>query len=107
MQKCRDCGGLTFIPQLVCSHCFSGNLEWVRGSGRGNVYSYTVVWRPQTPAFEAPYVVAIVDLQDGYQILTNIVDCDPSEVHIGMPVEVDFRPASEEIVLPFFRPMAL
>lgn len=105
-QKCLDCGGLTFIPQLACSHCFSSKLEWAKGSGRGSVYSYTVVWRPQTPSFEVPYVVAIVELEDGYQILTNIVDCDPSQVHVGMPVEVDFRPASEEIVLPYFRPKA-
>jgi uncharacterized OB-fold protein len=68
------------------------------------VYSYTVVWRPQTPAFEVPYVIAIVDLDDGYQMLTNIVDTDPSQVHVGMPVEVDFWDASNEIALPYFRP---
>jgi uncharacterized OB-fold protein len=104
VQKCCDCGHLIFIPQPACYRCLSRNLEWVKGSGRGTVYSYTVVWRPQTPAFEVPYVIAIVDLEEGYQMLTNIVDVDPSQVHVGMPVEVAFRAASEEVVLPYFRP---
>ncbi len=104
VQKCCDCGRLIFIPQPACYRCLSQNLEWVKGSGRGTVYSYTVVWRPQTPAFEVPYVIAIVDLEDGYQMLTNIVGIDPPQVRVGMPVEVDFWAASEEIVLPYFRP---
>ena len=106
VQKCRDCGGLTFIPQVACMHCLSPELEWVRSSGRGTVYSYTVVWRPQMPAFEVPYVVAIIDIEDGYQMLSNIVDCDPATVHVGMPVEVKFEARSAEITLPYFRPRA-
>ena len=106
VQKCRQCGGLTFIPQVACTHCLAEDLEWVRGSGQGSVYSYTVVWRPQMPAFEVPYVVAIIDLEDGYQMLSNVVGCDASEVRVGMPVEVQFQPASDEITLPYFRPRA-
>ena len=105
-QRCRDCKGITFVPQPACSHCLSPNLEWDKGSGLGTVYSHSVVWRPQTPAFEVPYVVAIIDLEEGYQMLSNVVDCDHSEVKVGMPVEVTFRPITEEITLPYFRPRA-
>jgi uncharacterized OB-fold protein len=62
------------------------------------------VWRPQTPAFEVPYVVAIVDVDEGYQMMTNIVGCKPDDVRVGMRVEVEFRRMSDEITLPYFRP---
>jgi hypothetical protein len=78
----------------------------MQASGKGAVYSYTVVWRPQTPDFEVPYVVAIVDLDEGVQMMTNIVDVDPAEVHVGMRVEVEYRKMSDEITLPYFRPAA-
>ena len=103
-QRCPDCSGITFIPQPACSSCLSTSMEWEQSAGRGKVYSYTVVWRPQTPAFDIPYVVAIIDLNEGYRMLSNIVDCDPSEVAVGMPVEVTFREMSDEITLPYFRP---
>ena len=104
VQKCQDCGKLTFVPQPACMHCLSSKLEWVKASGRGTVYSYTSVWRPQTPAFEVPYVVAIIDTDDGYQMMSNIVGCEPAQVEVGMRVEVEFRPMSETITLPYFRP---
>jgi uncharacterized OB-fold protein len=106
VQKCQDCGLLTHVPQPACSHCLSPNLGWMQASGKGAVYSYTVVWRPQTPDFEVPYVVAIVDLDEGVQMMTNIVDVDPAEVHVGMRVEVEYRKMSDEITLPYFRPAA-
>ncbi len=104
VQRCRACGTHVFIPQPVCSGCFESDLEWVESSGLGTVYSLTRVHRPQTPAFEAPYVVAIVELEEGWHMLTNIVECPVDEVEVGMLVEVTFREASEEITLPFFRP---
>ena len=104
VQQCSDCDGLTFIPQPACKHCLSPRLEWTEVSGKGTVYSYTVVWRPQTPAFPVPYVVAIVDLDEGCQMMTNVVDCDPADVHVGMRVAAHFRRMSDEITLPYFRP---
>ena len=105
VQKCRDCGGLTFIPQVACMHCLSPELEWVRSSGRGSVYSYTVVWRPQMPAFEVPYVVALVELdeQPGLVLLANIVQVAPDRVEIGMRVDVTFENRGDHVV-PQFRP---
>ena len=103
-QRCRDCGRYVFIPQEFCRYCHSFSLEWVRVAGRGTVYSYSTVWRPQTPAFDTPYVVAIIELAEGYKMLSNLVECDETEVHVGMSVEVTFRRRGSEIVLPMFRP---
>lgn len=104
VQRCAACGHYVFIPQPACTRCLSSALEWVRSSGRGRVYSYTVVWRPQQPAFEVPYTVAIVEMDEGWKTLTNIVDCPVDDVRVGMDVEVKFVPMSEEITLPMFRP---
>jgi len=106
VQRCRACGGYVFIPQPVCTHCQEASLEWVRSSGRGTLYSYTTVHRPQRPEFEVPYTVAIVELEEGFFMLTNLVDCPAERMRIGMPVEVSFRRMSDEITLPMFRPAA-
>ena len=103
VQRCAACGSYEFIPQAVCTKCQAGKLEWVESSGRGSVYSHTTVYRPPRPEFDAPYVVAIVELEEGWHMLTNLVDCRPEEVAIGLPVEVDFRAVSDEITLPCFR----
>ena len=68
------------------------------------VYSHTVVHRPPNPAFAVPYTVVIVELEEGFHMLSNLVDCEPGSVRIGMPVEVCFEKVSEEISLPRFRP---
>ncbi|HEV8625711.1 MAG TPA: Zn-ribbon domain-containing OB-fold protein [Acidimicrobiia bacterium] len=104
VQRCTGCGRPVFLPALACPYCAAGTLEWSRSSGLGVVHTFTVVWRPASPAFEAPYVVAVVELDEGWHMLTNVVDCEPGEVWIGQPVEVAFRPVSDEITLPVFRP---
>ena len=106
VQRCRSCGKFVHIPEPCCTRCTSFDLEWIRSPGRGTVYSYSVVWRPQQPAFEVPYVAAIVELEEGWKMLTNIVDCSPAELRIGLPVEVTFRRMSDEITLPYFEPRA-
>ena len=104
VQHCGDCGAFVFIPQPVCTGCLGENLEWVESSGRGTLYSFTTVHRPQRPEFEVPYTVAIVELDEGFHMLTNLVDCEPGEVRVGMPVEVAFQRMSDTITLPMFRP---
>jgi uncharacterized OB-fold protein len=106
VQRCRDCAAFVFIPQPLCTRCQSEALEWVASSGRGAVYSYTVVHRAPRPAFETPYVVAIVELEEGWHMLTNLIDVAPGDVRVGLPVEVAFREMSGEITLPYFRPRA-
>jgi len=104
VQRCRECGGFVFIPQPLCTHCQAEALDWVTSSGRGTVYSYTIVHRPPRPAFAVPYVVAIVELDEGWHMLTNLVGIEPEAVRVGLPVEVEFRALSDEITLPYFRP---
>ncbi len=104
VQRCLDCAGYVFIPQHACTHCLSDRLEWVQSSGRGTVYSYTTVYRPQQPAFATPYVSAIVELDEGWHMLTNLIGLEIAAVRVGMPVEVEFHAASSEITLPYFRP---
>lgn len=103
VQRCGDCTSYVFIPQYACPQCQSTRLDWVPSSGKGTVYSFTTVWRPQRPEFDVPYTVAIVELAEGWHMLSNIVDCAPDDITVGMPVEVTFRPMSEEITLPLFR----
>ncbi|GIW40528.1 MAG: DNA-binding protein [Candidatus Binatia bacterium] len=106
LQKCQDCGHVRFPPSLLCPRCLSERAEWVRTSGRGTVYSFIVVHRPQHPAFQpdAPYNVAIVELEEGPRLHTNLVEVENSEIEIGMPVEVVFEKVNDEVTLPKFRP---
>ena len=69
------------------------------------MYSFTVVHRPPKPQFEVPYVVAIIELEEGWHMLSNLVNCDPAEVTVDMPVQVLFRPMTQEITLPYFEPL--
>ncbi len=104
IQRCDDCGTYVFIPGPVCTNCFSEALEWVATSTRGTVYSYTVVHRPQRPQFKVPYVVAIVEFEEGFHLMTNLIGVEPDAVRIGMPVEAEFVERSETITLPYFKP---
>ena len=106
MPKCVDCGAFHFYPRTLCPHCSSARLEWTACSGRGEVYSFTVVHRAPSPAFAAdvPYVVATVKLAEGPHLMTRITGCAPEAVRIGMAVRVAFIEASAEITLPVFTP---
>jgi uncharacterized OB-fold protein len=103
-QRCTRCSTPNFGPGLTCRACRGRDLEWVAGSGRGAVYSWTVVWRPQTPAFEVPYAPAIVRLDEGYDLLTALVGLDHGEIVEGLRVAVEFHAISDDITLPFFHP---
>jgi len=107
-QRCKDCGTNIFYPRIACTNCFSDNLEWVQSSGKGTIYSYTVVESNCPSAFvgDLPFVIAIVKLQEkGVQMLSNIVGCDPKEVRCDMPVEVLFEKLTDDISLPKFKPI--
>jgi uncharacterized OB-fold protein len=106
LQRCRDCGTLRFYPRALCPSCLSSAVEWVRASGRGTVYTFTVTHQNQAPGFreELPYVLAIVELAEGVRMMTNIVGCAPDAVRVGMSVEVVFEDVTPEITLAKFRP---
>jgi uncharacterized OB-fold protein len=108
IQKCVSCKKYVFYPRLGCPFCFSDRLEWVQASGRGTVYSYSVVRNNPPSSFmdDLPFVIAIVELEEGVRMMTNIVDCDPEVVDCDMPVQVTFERLNDEITLPKFKPLA-
>jgi uncharacterized OB-fold protein len=103
VQRCGDCGEHVFIPQEFCPRCLGTDLAWIESAGRGAIVTYTVVGRAQTPAFTTPYVVAVVRLDEGYEMLSNVVDAELDDIRIGARVEVLFAEQSSEIALPCFR----
>jgi uncharacterized OB-fold protein len=107
LPRCTDCSRWHFYPRALCPHCSSDKLEWQSASGRGEVYSYTVVHRAPSPAFaaEVPYVVAIVELEEGPHLMTSVTGCAPDAVSIGMPVRAAFRRVAEDTQLPVFEPV--
>lgn len=105
LPQCNDCGKFHFYPRNFCPHCKGQSLTWKAVSGKGKVYSYTVPRVPISPAYQdsVPYVVALVELDEGPRIMANIIDCQPEEVEIGAEVEVTFQDVTDEITLPQFR----
>ena len=102
-QRCADCGSAVFNPAPVCRTCTSTNLGWEVSAGRGSVYSWTICHRPMSPAFTTPYAPVIVDLDEGFQMLSNLVECDTDDVEVGLRVEVLFHPNGDRSI-PYFRP---
>jgi uncharacterized protein len=103
-QRCHGCGTHRFPAREICSRCLSRDASWEPVSGRGTVFSFTIMHQPYHPAFSVPYAVVVVELNEGARMLTNLVDCPPSEIRIGMPVEVLFEDLTAEVTLPKFRP---
>jgi uncharacterized OB-fold protein len=102
-QRCQDCSQPVFDPAPMCRWCNSTALVWQQSAGLGTVYSWTVAWRPQSPAFRTPYCPAIIDMDEGYQILSNVIGCWCNQVFVGMRVQVEFHDYGE-LALPYFRP---
>ena len=107
LPRCRTCSTVFFYPRELCPECLSSDLDWVTASGRGRVYSYTIVHQPAHPSFRAdsPYVYAIVQLDEGVRMVSNIVDCPHDELAINMPVVADFDAVTPDTTLVKFRPV--
>jgi uncharacterized OB-fold protein/acyl dehydratase len=106
IQRCSGCGELRHPPRPMCPRCRSLDWDTVRSSGRGTVHTYVVPHHPRLPAFSERYVVALVDLEEGTRLVTNLVDVAPEDVRIGMAVELRCTRVDDELVLPLFRPAA-
>jgi uncharacterized OB-fold protein len=106
VQRCTKCGQVQFYPRIICGNCTSDRLELIRSAGRGRVNTFTICRRPVSEAYasDVPYVIALVQLDEGPTMMCNIVECDPESVDTGMRVEVTFEKWSEEITIPQFRP---
>ncbi|MFT6624208.1 MAG: putative OB-fold protein [Cycloclasticus sp.] len=99
LKKCNACGEIHYYPRSICPFCFSDDTVWIEASGKGIIYSYSVIRRA-----EVPYVIAYVTLQEGPTMMTNIIDCDIDSVRIDMAVTVSFVDTGEGTALPMFTP---
>ena len=108
LRNCNSCGNPYFYPRDISPCCFSKDTSWIKASGKASLYTYAIVHRAPHPGFaqDAPFVVAIVELEEGPHMPTNIVidDPTPENLQIGMPLEVTFVDISEKIALPKFKP---
>ncbi len=106
--RCEDCGLVFLQPRAVCPGCLGSHLGWAELSGRGRVYTCTVVRQPAHPAFldDVPYVYAVVELEEGCRLATNVVGCEPTDVVPDMAVQVVWDDVDDELTLPRFVPVA-
>ena len=104
IQRCNTCRTLHHPPMVRCPACGGYDFGYQVSSGKGTVYSFVEPCHPKVPAFDYPYVVGLVELEEGTRLITNIVDLDPERVAIGMRVEVVFQKPDPDLILPMFRP---
>lgn len=108
IKRCARCGEHHFYPRPFCPHCWSNEVDWVEASGRGTLYTYSVVRTNDLPPFpeRVPYVAAIVELAEGPRMMSNVVGCEFDALAVGMALEVEFRDVGDDVVIPVFHPVA-
>jgi uncharacterized protein len=105
-EKCADCGKLRFPPRPMCPHCHSVRREEVKLSGRGTVYSWILPRHPMPFGFKESPIVAVIELEEGYRLVSNLYGIEFKDVTAGLPVEVFFEPTMGNHQVPVFRPRA-
>lgn len=102
---CKACETVVFYPRAHCTSCLSDDLEWRESSGRGTVYTFSIVRQSYHPFFRgiAPYAVAWIDLDEGPRLASNVIEIDPDSIEIGMAVELVWE-EHEELSVPLFKP---
>lgn len=105
LQYCEACQHYQFYPRLYCMQCGADTLSWKQASGRGVIYSYTIIRQNKSPEFvnDTPYNVAIIQLEEGPRLMSNIIDAAPGALQVDLPVTVVFDPVSDTISIPRFR----
>lgn len=104
IQRCVDCGVLRHPPRPMCPSCNSLAWNTLEASGRGTVHSFVMPQHPQFPFMEYPYIVALVDLEEGPRLVSNLREINPEDAAIGMPVEAFYETFDGDLVLHQFRP---
>lgn len=109
IQRCADCKTLRVPPRPMCGNCQSLKWESIESTGRGTVYSFVMPQYPPLPFLQYPYVVALIELEEGVRIVSNLCDIEPAAIEVGLPVEVFYEkfeaiPSGDELVLHQFRP---
>ena len=105
-QSCAECGEVVFFPKHLCPNCMGRDLTWKESSGLGRIHTFTVTYAYAPPEFveDVPYAPAIVVLEEGFRMMSNIVGCDLDSIKCDMSVQVVFDPVTPEITLPKFKP---
>src|SRR5258708_18120322 len=104
IQRCNSCSKAVFYPRSICTHCHADQLSWIVASGKGTIYSYTVAHQAfGSFAADVPFVVAIVELEEGARMISRIVDAPRERVKVGTVVRVTFEQVGEDLTLPYFR----
>ena len=108
-QVCGGCNRWRHVPRELCAECGSWEWDWKASSGRGRVFTWTVIARALHPAFAdaVPLAAGVVELEEGVRLLSHVIDCAPDALEMEMPVEVVFEAASDEVTLPLFRRAAV
>jgi uncharacterized protein len=106
LQRCGHCSALRYPAAVVCPQCLSDAAQWQPMSGRGKVFSFVVFHRAYHPAWEGrvPYNVALVELDEGPIVLSNVIGIDNAELAVGLPVAVAFEAVDESLSIPVFTP---
>lgn len=108
LQRCDDCQNVYFPPRPFCPACLSRSVRVFRACGRATLHSYVINQRAaRDSGFEAPYSIAVIELEEGPRMMTNVIGCPqtPEALLLDMPLEVHFERVSEAIALPLFRPV--
>lgn len=104
IQKCGSCGNLQHPPEPFCPACGATDPGWIVSKGAGAVFSFVTYHEPKLPGFAYPYVVAVIELDEGSRLVANVEGIDPAAVKIGTRVKVEFRKVDDETTLPVFVP---
>lgn len=106
LRRCAACREAHFYPRPFCPSCWTEDVSWEQASGNATLYTWSVVHTNDLPPFGelVPYVAAVVDLAEGPRMMTNVVDCQPEALRIGMALRVTFQRRTDELTLPMFRP---
>jgi hypothetical protein len=104
LQRCAQCQAWRHPPRYRCAACGSAEVNWELASGRGHVFSWTITHRAVDPAFEPPYAIVVVELEEGPRLVGSLAGIELSDLRLDLPVVVELEKASETIALVTFRP---
>ena len=106
--SCGSCRKVHHYPRPFCPSCWSNDVSLIESSGKATLYTYSTVYRNELPPFSerVPYVAAVVDLEEGPRLMTNVVDCEPTDLRVGMALQVVFTELSDDVSAPVFRPVS-
>lgn len=107
LPRCAACGKAHFYPRVFCPHCGGRKLEWFQASGKGKLHTFVINHRPPPTMGTDPYVIAVIELDEGPRLMSNLIGIapDPEKIRCDMPVEIEYDAVTPEVTLPKFRPV--